>query len=376
LQTKPSLEYDYRRHIPALDGIRGVAAGMIFVYHYGGGAQSSFLPLRAIGNLLHFGWIGVSLFFVLSGFLISGILWDGYQKSGWWRRFYVRRSLRIFPLYYLAIAIAAGFWIAVGTPISHLSELWVYVLYLRDVPNLPSGPSMLPTSIELGHFWSLAIEEQFYLFWPFVLALAAGKRLGAKRLILILWLVSLAFRVAMLGLHNPEWGSHFLVGRAGELFAGAYLAMVIRGDALERQRLFRALPYIFGSSLVLLALLSIFSPSYEISSVWWASCGLALLSICFASMIGLALRPGIIQFLFQTSVLRWLGKISYGIYVYHLLFRHGYIWLTDHIAPNASYNGHLALLFAIALASTLIIASLSFYTYESAFLRLKERLAH
>ena len=376
MQSKPRLAEDYRRHVPALDGVRGVAAGLIFVYHYGGGAKSQSLPLRTIGNLLHFGWIGVSLFFVLSGFLISGILWDGYQKPGWWRRFYVRRSLRIFPLYYLAIGIAAGFWLLMGVPASQLGELWTYVLYLRDVPTFFSRLSILPTSIEIGHFWSLAVEEQFYLFWPFVLALVAGKRQGAKRLILALWLISLAWRAAAVGLHSSEWGSHFLVGRAGELFAGAYLAMVVRGEAPERQRLFRVLPYVFGCSLALLVLLSIFSPNYEISSPWWCTCGLALLSICFASMIGLALRQGIIQSIFQTRLLRWLGKISYGIYVYHLLFRHGFIWLTDRIAPHAAYNAHLALLFAVALAGTLAVASLSFYTYESAFLRLKERIAH
>src|SRR6202000_1096748 len=104
------------------------------IYHYGGGAQSSFLPLRAIGTAIHFGWAGVSLFFVLSGFLISGILWDGYSKSSWWKRFYVRRSLRIFPLYYLAIAGAAIAWLILGVPAGELSPLWVYVFYLRNVP--------------------------------------------------------------------------------------------------------------------------------------------------------------------------------------------------------------------------------------------------
>src|SRR3984885_4831421 len=112
-------------HIPALDGVRGVAAATVFVYHYGGGAQSSFLPLRVMGILLHFAWVGVSLFFVLSGFLISGILWDGYQTPGWWRRFYVRRSLRIFPLYYLALVIAAVIWLALGVPAVRLSFRWI-----------------------------------------------------------------------------------------------------------------------------------------------------------------------------------------------------------------------------------------------------------
>ena len=79
------------------------------------------------------------------------------------------------------------------------------------------------------------------------------------------------------------------------------------------------------------------------------------------------------QSIFQVPVLRWLGKISYGIYVYHLLFHGAFLWITDRIAPGLSNNAHLCLLFLVALAGTLCIASLSFYTYESAFLRLKER---
>ena len=104
LQSKDGQDDQLRRHIPALDGVRGcVPPRRVFIYHYGGGAQFSLLPLRLIGKAIHFGWAGVSLFFVLSGFLISGILWDSYHKPGWWRRFNVGRSLRIFPLYYLAI---------------------------------------------------------------------------------------------------------------------------------------------------------------------------------------------------------------------------------------------------------------------------------
>src|SRR5271154_6678295 len=86
LHSNHGQDNQFRRHIPALDGVRGCAAAAVFAFHYGGGAQSSFLPLRVIGNIHHFGWAGVSLFFVLSGFLISGILWDGYQKPSWWRR--------------------------------------------------------------------------------------------------------------------------------------------------------------------------------------------------------------------------------------------------------------------------------------------------
>jgi len=376
LHSNHGQDNQFRRHIPALDGVRGCAAAAVFAFHYGGGAQSSFLPLRVIGNIHHFGWAGVSLFFVLSGFLISGILWDGYQKPSWWRRFYVRRSLRIFPLYYLAIFLAVAVWLAFHIPLRQLTPLWVYVLYLENFPVLFPLISHLPASVEIGHFWSLAVEEQFYLLWPFVLALFAGNRRGAKHMILTLWVLSLAFRVAVQGMNLPEWGSYFLLSRAGELLAGAYLALVVRGDAKEQQRLFRVLPYVLGISLLLLGIVSFFSPDGDIGTGWWCILGLAFLSIFFASIVGLSLKPGILQSFFQLPLLRWLGKISYGIYIYHLLFRHGFIWLTDRIAPHLGYNAKLVVLFLVALAGTLAIASLSFYTYERAFLRLKERLGH
>jgi peptidoglycan/LPS O-acetylase OafA/YrhL len=99
------------------------------------------------------------------------------------------------------------------------------------------------------------------------------------------------------------------------------------------------------------------------------------LSVFFASMIGLSLKPGIVQSIFTVAWLRWLGKISYGIYLYHLLLRPGYIWLVHRIAPHLGKDAQFGLLFVVALAGTLSIASLSFYTYESAFLRLKNRTA-
>lgn len=373
---KSGQDGSFRGHIPALDGVRGVAAATVFVYHYGGGAQSPFLPLRVIGNVIHFGWAGVSLFFVLSGFLISGILWDGYQKPKWWSRFYIRRSLRIFPLYYLAIAIAAAEWLVQGVPMSRIGPLWIYALYLGNVPWLELQLSHLPANIRLNHFWSLAVEEQFYLAWPFVLALFTGKRRRAMHMILTLWLLTLVFRVVMLAVKGSDWSSEFLFGRGGELLAGAYLAMAVRGDAEERQRLFRALPYVLGCSLLLLLLTSYLSHSADFGPPWWSTIGLAACSIFFASIVGLSLKPGVAQSIFQTPPLRWLGKISYGIYVYHLLFHNGFVWIADHIAPHAAYNARLGLLFVVALAGTLAIASLSFYTYESAFLRLKERLGH
>jgi peptidoglycan/LPS O-acetylase OafA/YrhL len=364
-----------RGHIPALDGVRGTAALMVFVLHYGGGAQSSILPVRVIGTLIKFGWSGVSLFFVLSGFLISGILWNSYQSAGWWIRFYARRSLRIFPLYYLAILIAVAVETTIGATWQHLQAFWVYIFYLRDIPPLFGLAGSVSGTIHLSHFWSLAVEEQFYIIWPFVLGIFAGQRRKAMRLILFLWMLSFLFRIAVTGLNlDPYWSVAFLPGRCGELLAGAYLTLALRGDAKEVQRLYRLLPIASLASFLLFDLAAILPQSTDPTSPLISTLGLAALSIFFASVIGLSLRPGVIQSVFSLGWLRWFGKISYGIYVYHLLFKNQYYWIATHIAPHASDNAQRVILFLIAAVGTLVIAPLSYYTFESVFLRWKDQV--
>ncbi len=93
------------KHFAALDGVRGLAVTLVFLFHYLNGSTSSFLPVRVIGEMNKGNWIGLVLFFVLSGFLITGILWDSFDDPRWWRKFFARRSLRIFPLYFLALLL-------------------------------------------------------------------------------------------------------------------------------------------------------------------------------------------------------------------------------------------------------------------------------
>ena len=152
---------DGRSHIPALDGVRGLAVLMVFVYHYGGGARSSNPLLRTVGETVKLGWSGVTLFFVLSGFLITGILWRSREEERWWRTFYIRRILRIFPLYYftLLIVFVSGLVFhrvyLLGTP------LMVYAFYLQGLLTRMNLGAVFPFT--MGHYWSLAVEEHFYL---------------------------------------------------------------------------------------------------------------------------------------------------------------------------------------------------------------------
>jgi peptidoglycan/LPS O-acetylase OafA/YrhL len=288
--------------------------------------------------------------------------------------------LRIFPLYYLAILFAAAVWLFSGISPGQIFPLLYYALYLGDIPFLLSAFRQLPSNIPLGHFWSLAVEEQFYIFWPFVLAMFVGRRRSAKTLIVILWLLSLGFRLAMLGLHaQAEWQWQFLFGRTGELLAGAYLALLVRGGEDEQARLFRWLPAVFSVSAILIVIVAVLAGQPGFEAPLMSTLGLSICSLLFGSMIGLSLQHGVSQRFFSLPALRWLGKISYGVYVYHLLLRSSFAWITDHICQilgaGTGYNTRLIVLFFVATLGTLSVASLSFYTYESAFLRWKDRFA-
>jgi peptidoglycan/LPS O-acetylase OafA/YrhL len=157
--------------IPALDGIRGIAILCVMLYHFTfyGGIEPTLIVDKVYYHTALVGWFGVDLFFVLSGFLITGILYDTASAPQYFRNFYARRVLRIFPLYYGTLAVFF-FLIPLVIDISDTFEellrdqLW----YWSYLVNVQIALEYWPSFFALGHFWSLAVEEQFYLVWPLV----------------------------------------------------------------------------------------------------------------------------------------------------------------------------------------------------------------
>ncbi len=155
-----------QKHIPALDGIRGLAVLLVIFYHTGGGAHSSNAVLRAIASVNKYGWTGVTLFFVLSGFLITGILWDTRDDPHHLKNFMraghsesSRSTTSPWPWFFSAPSLTARFH-------ECLRRIFVYVFYLQNVDAFGLHPHPLPSTLVTVHFWSLAVEEQFYLLWP------------------------------------------------------------------------------------------------------------------------------------------------------------------------------------------------------------------
>jgi peptidoglycan/LPS O-acetylase OafA/YrhL len=365
-----------KSHIPALDGLRGLAVAAVFVLHYHPDAQLGPSIMRMIDRAAFLGWAGVSLFFALSGFLITGILWDTLGRPHWWRNFYIRRSLRIFPLYYLVLAVVTVIVLVMGSPWWIAAKISIDCLYLTDIPWLWREMFGFPLQQSIVHFWSLAVEEQFYLIWPFLILAFAKNRKGLMKLCVAVWLASLVFRLLAVGLDwSWLWPHHFLLSRAGELCAGSLLALALRDTPKNIERVMQIARWAFYVSSAILVILFVVSPGLSLMDQPWSTLGIAVFSIFFTSLIAVCLEPGMIRARFENAALRWLGKISYGVYVYHLLLYEIFQKLVAWVAPQADPLERDILLVVVGGCGTVLVASLSFYTFERAFLSLKERFA-
>ncbi len=345
--------------MPQIDGLRGIAIGAVILSH--------FPPSQALAAVLPWGYLGVQLFFVLSGFLITGILLScrqrieagDYTRSSVFRGFYGRRALRIFPVYYLCLV--ALYLLDSGQA---RAAFGYHATYLGNFRMAWTGQSLGDTT----HFWSLAVEEQFYMVWPCIVLLVPGRHLF--KLMVIAALIGPLHRLL-----STSLGAHTLVsfylpfGNLDALCGGALLAMVSRrqADRAKTRRLLRL--GCFGGGLGLLALAIANSLGFEFTTLRIVGLGICT-SLFFVGLVDRAARGegG------WSRVLEWrplvnVGKVSYCLYVVHyvlpeLVGRLGasYGWqpLTD---PS------LRLLLFSSLA--LLIAALSYRYLERPLQRAK-----
>jgi peptidoglycan/LPS O-acetylase OafA/YrhL len=330
------------------------------------------LVTQTIGSVLSFGAAGVDLFFVLSGFLITGILYDSLQDSGYFRKFYARRMLRIFPLYYGVV-----FTYIVLTPLLGIQwhgMNWVLLFYLQNT-NI-AGP-FYAFGI-LDHFWSLAVEEQFYLVWPLIVFFVRDIR----RLLwvcLALSSVSLVLRLA-LAFHHVIYHTinRSTLCRMDSLLVGGALALALRSGFHDR--VLRAAKPLFWAAAFALAGLNLLRPAMSerpqlLAAFDDAYLGLryTLLALASAALIGWCLQPSSLRRFFEGATLRFFGKYSYGLYVLHLIalgyllriFR-GWIALATP-SKGVGIVGAGLMVFVLAGAA----AYTSYHLYEKQFLRLK-----
>jgi peptidoglycan/LPS O-acetylase OafA/YrhL len=351
---------DPDERLTSLDGLRGAAVAMVILFHIGqgrGDAGSSTFA-RAVYQATELGVWGVDLFFVLSGFLITSILLATRAHAGYFRSFYARRVLRIFPLYYLYLVLLA---LALALiPTAHasrdaFSRSWPwYAAYLTNV-KLVYFHDGDPGSVQ--HLWSLAIEEHFYLLWPAVVALLSRRALlifACAGVVLVA-----AARALWLARGGDPLATYMLSwARADSLLIGAALA-VLRLDPTAWSKLVRAAPLIAA-----VALACAFAPAPALRYTFVALSFAGVLALCIAadehgrSIRVLCSRP-----------LRRIGTISYGLYVFHFFFVLGLSPLVRNVF-GTQFVGFVAACIAVS-GATWILAELSFRWLELPALALK-----
>jgi peptidoglycan/LPS O-acetylase OafA/YrhL len=360
------------RHMVQLDGLRALAAGMVVCYHF----------WRPVRQYVHLGGIGVRVFFVLSGFLITGILLrsralrdSGQTPAGVaLRRFYIRRILRIFPLYYFALAVAwygrvSGAREGIAWHAAYLSN--VHFFLVNAVRHGQWGG-------HVGHFWSLAVEEQFYLVWPWVILFAS--RCWLPGIALGMAAVGPIFRLVVFSTTGNDITPILPFGCIDSLALGAYLAMTVAPE-FESHPLVRPIGATALWSGVLL--FGAYQAAEQTEGFWVfrlvsfdlavALAGVWLVARAAEGMGGLAGRA------LELAPLRYLGTISYGIYVYHNMLPE----LLPRVARRLGYPDLLASLGDETLpyllfygAASIAIAAISWHLFEGPINRLKARFEY
>jgi peptidoglycan/LPS O-acetylase OafA/YrhL len=360
--------------------MRGVAVLMVLAFHFlhvdgeGGAAE------RALLSASRSGWAGVDLFFVLSGFLITGILLDARGGPGYFRAFYARRVLRIFPLYYayLAVLFLAVPLLLPSLDVKPETQGWLWT-YLGNVLFAREGG--FHASPYTGHFWSLAVEEQFYLAWPLLVWVLPRRRLA----LVCLGLVAGAFALR-LGIHRTTFNATaayvLTPARMDALALGALVAVAAREPAWW-PRVRRGAPWLLAAS------------SAAVAAVWVRQGGLfggdpvvqvwafGPLAAGFAALLVLALDgegTSRLSRALRNRTLRGAGKYSYGLYVLHYpiflaLEAAGFTSLALADATGSRILGVLAFA-GVAGAATLAAALLSWNLLEKPFLRWKDRVPY
>lgn len=351
----------------ALDGLRGVACLLVLLHHCGRGAPASWgarLYTRASGA----GWIGVDLFFVLSGFLITGLLLEARGREEGLRRFWLRRAVRILPLAYayLAVVLFSPLWRAESWHSGVYAEqawFWLYAnnwLSLRS-PSLDYGL--------LAHFWSLAIEEQFYLLWPLLVLRLRPDRLAT--LCLVCASASLAGHILAAALRVPAALVHSLTpSHLDGLLLGSWLSVFVQR---RREANAPAIPYrplaAGATGLALLVLLP--ARGLPATHPWVIAVGLPCLALIFTLLLAAILfapHGAPLRRFFEATALTGLGRVSYGFYVLHfpivaLLRRH-------YPSPDGSLLDCVRF-YLLALFASTAAAAVSWLAFERPLLRLR-----
>jgi peptidoglycan/LPS O-acetylase OafA/YrhL len=340
-----------RSHVPELDGLRGIAILAVVFYHCEGKFTGTELH-----KIVEWGWAGVNLFFVLSGFLITGIILDSRDDPHFFRNFYARRSLRIWPVYVLLLLLVFvlvplvfdGFWTA-----AYLTRHapWPYlVLFVQNLFVLS-----LPGTI--GPTWSLAIEEQFYVVWAPV-----ARFIRNRNLMIALLMVIVASPFMRAANHGSLTPTHTLIHLDGLAF-GSLIAVALRTLNWSAARFRNVAIAAIATAIPILAYLLYVGSAFSDSFLALLFAGMLLLALTTSGSRGLYNRA------LNVAPLRFYGRISYGLYMIHIL-AFTLIGAFDEKMSPYGVGGSMTVV-AVRIALATLVATAMWYCFEQPILKLK-----
>jgi peptidoglycan/LPS O-acetylase OafA/YrhL len=362
----PSMKYNR-----ALDGLRAIAVMVVLLLH-----TAHRLPVPKGGGdavlyfLLRFGWIGVDIFFVLSGFLITGILLS--QKHtlprDYFTVFYARRVLRIFPLYFAVVI--GGLLIIHFT--EHMGGLVDWVTLLTYTQNFVWIFRPSNVSIWLGHTWSLAVEEQFYIVWPVLVYFVSVRYLKAG--IPVAVVLALLLRIALASFNLKRAILISAPTRCDSLLLGALLAIICRGEdgvfGLP-PRAGRFLGWLGSVSIVIVLAVGVYNRDLYDETAFNRTFGFLLMAFVALGLISACLQGGWLARVLSFRPLVNMGRVSYGIYLFHPPILTLLSLAMFHGASPLPYPVEALLLFGIGATITVAVSTLSYNYFESRVLGYK-----
>jgi peptidoglycan/LPS O-acetylase OafA/YrhL len=333
--------------ITALDGVRGAALLLMLGDHLRVNPNATDTWANA--------WISVDMFFVLSGFLITGILLDAKGQAGYYRRFYARRVLRIFPVYYATVL----FLVLVDVNVAN-GQGWYWTHTFNWRLAWLGDEMATPRTV---HFWSLGVEEQFYLVWPFVIAACPQKHL--LRMMLGVALGSFALRLGMAWSGVGSLPLYVMTPtRLDGVALGAAVAVQARttGGLAGLARITRPVALLLGIGWIAW-ILTVTGDYWWYHNAWYAV-QLGVVDLMLAAVLVCVLAGGRLTRIFDNRTLRWFGTYSYGIYVIHMTVQHWARYSKLAELPQVEY-------FIAVLSLTLFVAVPVYHLWERPFLSLK-----
>ena len=371
--SKFSSNYPIHPYMPVIDGLRGIAILLVLWYHAPflfrqlsqfSDQQNPWTTLGLFWVMSLGGWIGVDLFFVISGFLITLILLRVRHSHGSSLAFWARRALRILPLAVLYFFVLAGL-VALGDPLHILPGFdgWAwYAFYLGNIHIALYGWQPLAVMI----LWSLAIEEQFYLVWPFLVRMYNARYVLSCSIGLII--AAPVIRAIMFSAAEYPATYVFTLCRLDALASGAVIA-VLYTAAESRQRLIAACKKLTVPALVIvmITVLVPFSPSFPPTRPWlFTVVGYSLLAASFAVLLAVSLETeGLLNDLLTSRILTFIGRRCYGLYLWHVIA--GGLAVAALQQWEVGFYAHVMLWLIILLT----MASGSWFFFEEPILRLK-----